>query len=84
MVRLKVQQKLQSWLTKYDNEIGEKSKELYRLKDQLDKENHTFIKWKEEFDRQEIEFSSKLFVIEINNIYSFFFQIYNNYGRKRT
>lgn len=50
-----MQQKLQSWLLKYDTEVGDRSKELFKLKDQLDDERNEFRKWMIKFEEQEIE-----------------------------
>lgn len=53
--RLKMQQKLQSWLLKYDAEVGERSKELFQLKDQLEEERKQFKKWMIKYEEQEVE-----------------------------
>lgn len=53
--RLKMQQKLQSWLLKYDTEVGGRSRELFALRDQLDEERHAFKKEMDKFELQEVE-----------------------------
>lgn len=51
-----MQQKLQSWLLKYDTEVGGRSRELFTLRDQMEEERDAFIKEMDLFEIQEVEY----------------------------
>lgn len=50
-----MQQKVLSWVQKYDTEVGERSKELFALRDKLEEERNEFKKWTQKFEEQEVE-----------------------------
>lgn len=66
--RLKAQQKLQSWLSKYDTDVGERNKELFALKDELEEGKAQLERWMKKSEAQEEEYS--LFVIfDLNHFF---------------
>lgn len=50
---MKQTQKLQGWLTKYDNELGERSRTLFQLNDELDVAMRDMEKLEHKLEMQE-------------------------------
>lgn len=50
---MKQTQKLQGWLTKYDNELGNNSRLLFQLNDELDVAMRDMQKWEQKLQMQE-------------------------------
>lgn len=51
---MKVIQKLQSWIAKYDTDVGERNQLLYQLSGDLDVANQTLLWWQQNFDTQDV------------------------------
>lgn len=51
---MKVIQKLQSWIAKYDNDVGERNQLLYQLNGDLNVANKTLLQWQQNFDSQDV------------------------------
>lgn len=54
--KLKMQQKLQSWLLKYDTDVGGRMHTLWEQRDRWEAENDEYEREKIVFERQQIEY----------------------------
>lgn len=52
--RTKVIQKLQGWIAKYDNDVGERNQLLFQLNGDLELANQTLFRWQQNFDTQDV------------------------------
>lgn len=62
--KLKAEQKLQSWLQKYDTDVGDRNQELFGLKDELEEENAQLERWMRKYEEQEEEYMRFFFKLQ--------------------